>query len=110
MNTTLAMLEITCAVQPFETARAEAGKLANDHAGTALVICESPADDLHFARYDGVLPESFERSIAGRVFCEKFEVRWLREGDRCRIWKLQETPQGNRYRRAQRKYYLWGMY
>lgn len=75
------------------------------------MISQSLADNIIFTHYSGSLPDNFERSIAGRVFSAKGELRWLREGGDCIMWLTEESASGNlRYRRRTQRYYLWGMY
>jgi len=101
----------------FDAARPLAEELAKeviDSKGGTWVISQSLAEQIVFETYTGQLPANFERSIAGRVFSQNGELRWLREGVQCRTWLIVETEGcvgAIRYRRRpDRKYYLWGMY
>jgi len=97
--------------RPFEIAKAKVEELAEtiqDLKGT-WVISQSLAEDIVFAEFAGKLPDNFAHSIAGRVFGEKGELRWLREGGKCRIWLIEEGAGDTRYRRRKQRYYLWGM-
>lgn len=73
------------------------------------VISQSLAQDIVFAKFTGKLPDNFAHSIAGRVFSEDGELRWLREGGKCRIWLIEEGSGDTLYRRRKQRYYLWGM-
>jgi hypothetical protein len=73
------------------------------------VISQSLAEDIVFAEFTGKLPNNFAHSIAGRVFSENGELRWLREGGQCRIWLIEEGAGDTLYRRRNQRYYLWGM-
>ena len=95
----------------FENALQGAEKLAEtfiDPEGT-WVISQSLADDIVFEKFTGKMPANSLHSIAGRIFSAKGEVRWLREGARCRMWTLNEGDGKEYYRRREQRYYLWGM-
>lgn len=62
---------------------------------------------LWFAPYPGQLQE-FSSSLAGRIFAANAEIRWVREGDKYRLWLLKEDSLGAPFRRRSRRYYLWG--
>jgi hypothetical protein len=113
-NLPLVNVAITLHCHPFDSARTKAEEIArtlHPDAGGAWVISQSLGDDIFFKHYSGSLPRNFERSIAGRVFSAKGELRWLREGGDCEMWLTEESASGNlRYRRRKQLYYLWGMY
>ncbi len=110
MNTvTVQIKEHECA--SFEIAKTKAEELAATIRvpnGT-WVISQSLAEDIVFVEFTGEMPANFTRSIAGRVFSEKGELRWLREGGKCRMWLIEECAGGTRYRRREERYYLWGI-
>ena len=95
----------------FEIAKAKVEELAGtiqDPNGT-WVISQSLAEDIVFVEFAGTMPDNFVHSIAGRVFSEKGELRWLREGGKCRMWLIEEGAGDTQYRRRDQRYYLWGM-
>jgi hypothetical protein len=110
--TTLVRVEISeGSVPDFESARTKLQTAAQDFgAADVWVISQSLGDELVFEFYRGTLPANFERSIAGRVFSPKGELRWLRDSSGCRFWKTVESSDGTRtFRKRERRYYLWGM-
>jgi hypothetical protein len=77
------------------------------------VISQSLGDELVFDWFTGSLPPNFEQSIAGRVFSNKGELRWVRDAGGCRYWKTTEIAAAGAaviHRIRKQPYYLWGMY
>jgi hypothetical protein len=110
------MKTVTVGIKEHEASSFEIAKTkAEELAGTiqvsdgTWVISQSLAEDIVFVKFTGKMPDNFVQSIAGRVFSEKGELRWLREGGKCRMWLIEEGAGDTRYRRRDERYYLWGM-
>jgi hypothetical protein len=89
-----------------------------DEADKTWVISQSLGEALVFEFFRGALPLNFEKSVAGRVFSAKGELRWVRDASGCRYWKTVEDGAAAevgddapmKWRREDRRYFLWGMY
>ena len=107
MKVTLARQKETL---PTETARARVEALAQSAGQTAYVVVQS-FEKIRFEKWAGVWPIAFDLVFAGRIFGPDAEIRWIREGDSCMIWKIHEAAGGETYERElkARRYYLWGV-
>jgi hypothetical protein len=93
-----------------EAARARVEALAQGAGQPAYVVVQS-FEKIRFEKWSGVWPVAFDLVFAGRIFGPDAEIRWIREGDSCTIWKIHEAAGGETYEREleARRYYLWGV-
>jgi hypothetical protein len=66
-------------------------------------------EKIRFEQWSGGVVPELDVSIAGRIFTENTELRWVRDGNAWHAWRIEEV-RGFTYTRKQRKYFLWGIW
>lgn len=94
-------------VKEYAEAEAHVRKWAQKVGQPAYLMSQS-FPECRFVAYDGQIP-NFAATFAGRIFGPEAEVRWVREGERARVWLTQESEtEGTACIQTVERFYLWG--